>query len=50
VSGRTLTLMDCGQGKPGEWGYLDPDTGRFNRNAPDPQFMALLRDRNPHMR
>jgi hypothetical protein len=49
VPGRTLTLMDCGKGTPGTWGYLDPDTGQFTRDKPDPAFMTLLRDRNPHM-
>lgn len=49
VPGRTLTLMVCVKSRR-EWGYLDPDTGEYTRNTPDPQFMALLRDRNPHMR
>jgi hypothetical protein len=49
--GRTLTLMVCGRSMGiGSWGHLDPDTGQYTPNTPDPQFMALLRDRNPHQR
>jgi hypothetical protein len=48
--GRTVTLMDCGPSTTGRWGYLDPDTGTFTPNTPDPLFGQLLRDRNPHLR
>jgi hypothetical protein len=48
--GRTLSLMDCAQGEPGKWGYLDPDTGLFTPNSPDPLFLQLLQDRNPHLK
>ncbi|GAB3435387.1 hypothetical protein [Flindersiella endophytica] len=50
VPGRTVTLMDCGPSTSGDWGYLDPDTGTFTPNTPDPLFLQLLRDRNPHLR
>lgn len=48
--GRTLTLTDCGLSLFGDWGYLDPDTGAYTQNFPDPKFLELLRDRNPHLR
>lgn len=51
--GRTLSLMDCGQGRKDGWGYLDPDTGLYvpKQQSPiDSRFEALWRDRNPHLR
>jgi hypothetical protein len=48
--GRTMSLMDCGPSQGiGSWGYLNPDTGAFIPTAPDPEFAALLLDRNPHL-
>jgi len=49
--GETWTLMVCGHGQPGDWGYLDPDSGRYRHNealAPDPGFAAAFRALNPH--
>ncbi|MEU7162228.1 hypothetical protein AB0A98_38305 [Streptomyces chrestomyceticus] len=46
--GRTLSLMVCGPGVRGSWGYLDPDTGRCVPSAPDPGFTDRLRALNPH--
>ena len=48
--GRTLTLMDCGPGIQGQWGYMDPHTGEFSANEPDPAFSARLRQLNPQLR
>jgi hypothetical protein len=48
--GRTLTLMVCGEGIQGEWGYIDPETGEFRPNQPDPSFKMHLRERNPRLR
>lgn len=47
---RTLTLMICGQGRKGDWGYLDVETGAFEANQPDPTFKARLQALNPRMR
>lgn len=46
--GRTLTLMVCGAGQRGTWGYLDVRTGEHTRTAPDPGFKDRLRALNPH--
>lgn len=48
--GRTLTLLVCGAGRTGAWGYLDPETGRFQENRPDPGFRAHLKALNPRLR
>lgn len=45
--GRTLTLMVCGPGERGRWGYLDPATGRHHAAAPDPDFGERLKALNP---
>jgi hypothetical protein len=49
--GETWTLMICGVGQPGDWGYLDPDTGHYKHNkevSPDPNFAATFKALNPH--
>ncbi|MER8002966.1 hypothetical protein [Streptomyces sp. NPDC095613] len=46
--GRTLTLMVCGRGERGRWGYLDINTGTRVPVQPDPKFAARLRALNPH--
>ena len=48
--GRTLTLMVCGAGREGAWGYLDPVTGEFEENRSDPGFGRRLEDLNPRLR
>lgn len=48
--GRTLTLMVCGTGREGDWGYLDPATGEVEPNRPDPGFRERLIALNPRMR
>ncbi|MGW2998703.1 hypothetical protein [Streptomyces sp. NPDC001155] len=48
--GRTLTLMVCGAGRKGEWGYIDPESGEFEANRPDPGFRARLVAINPRLR
>lgn len=51
--GRTLSLMNCGLGRPGGWGYLDPETGLYipsSESETDPRFRELFLDRNPHRR
>lgn len=48
--GRTLTLMVCGAGQRGRWGYLDVATGEHRRVQPDPHFTARLAALNPHLR
>ena len=47
--GRTLTLMVCGRGERGTWGYLDMATGEHRRAAPDPGFSARIAALNPHL-
>ncbi|MER5301358.1 hypothetical protein ABT039_18050 [Streptomyces lasiicapitis] len=46
--GRTLTLMVCGPGERGRWGYLDTTTGQHRAPGPDPGFSARLKAINPH--
>lgn len=46
--GRTVSLMVCGRGERGRWGYLDPDTGEHRRAEREPGFDAMLRAVNPH--
>lgn len=41
--GRTLTLMVCGRGDKGAWGYLDTSSGVHTPAVPDPDFKAKLR-------
>lgn len=48
--GRTLTLMVCGAGRKGEWGYLDPATGELEPNQPEPGFRERLAALNPRLR
>lgn len=48
--GRTLTLMVCGRGERGAWGYLDLATGQHRHVEPDRTFAARLRAINPHRR
>jgi hypothetical protein len=47
--GRTLTLMVCGRGNKGQWGYIDPDTGEYRDNEPDPTFLERAKRINPRM-
>jgi len=49
-SGRTLTLMVCGRGDRGSWGYLDLATGLHRAAEPDPGFGERLRALNPQHR
>lgn len=46
--GNTLSLMICGRGERGQWGYLNTCNGRHTPTAPDPHFQAKLRQLNPH--
>jgi hypothetical protein len=51
--GRTLTVMDCGKSKKEAWGYLNPDTLRYENNKRSPideKWPQLVRSRNPHLR
>ncbi|MFE7135431.1 hypothetical protein ACFVIM_31685 [Streptomyces sp. NPDC057638] len=48
--GRTLTLMVCGPGERGRWGYLDLATGQHRGAAPDPGFTERLKALNPQHR
>lgn len=47
---RTLTLMVCGEGRTGNWDYLDVATGTFEENPADPTFKARLLALNPRLR
>lgn len=47
--GRTLTLMVCGYGTRGDWGYLDVTSGAHVPIQPDPDFSARFRAFNPHL-
>ncbi|MEU7044920.1 hypothetical protein AB0A77_28230 [Streptomyces varsoviensis] len=47
--GRTLSLMVCGRGRRGSWGYLDPDTGQCTPVRPDPGFTDRFAALNPHI-
>jgi hypothetical protein len=44
----TLSLMICGRGQRGQWGYLNTTTGVHTPTAPAPDFAAKLRHLNPH--
>lgn len=46
--GQTLTLMVCGPGRQGAWGYLDVHTGEHLPVEPDPLFRERLLALNPH--
>ncbi|MEV0438414.1 hypothetical protein AB0I84_13950 [Streptomyces spectabilis] len=46
--GSTMTLMACGPGERGAWGYLDLDTGRHVLPEADAAFPARLKELNPH--
>ena len=48
--GGTLSLMVCGRGERGRWGYLDLATGLHRAAAPDPGFGERLRALNPQHR
>lgn len=50
VPGRTMTLMVCGAGRMGDWGYLDLDTGAHNPLQPVENFAELFAAVNPHRR
>jgi hypothetical protein len=43
----TLSLMVCGPGIQGNWGYLDPHTGVVRENTPDPTFRDRVVQLNP---
>jgi hypothetical protein len=48
--GSTWTCFVGDRSQPGDWGYLDPDTGRYTHNAaisPDPNFTAVFNALNP---
>jgi hypothetical protein len=50
-AGETWTVFVGDASQPGDWGYLDPDTGFYTHNAataPDPNFAAAFRALNPH--
>lgn len=47
--GRTVSLMVCGAGRSGLWGYLDPQTGRVTPPRPDPAFQERLKALNPRL-
>ena len=46
--GATLSLMVCGPGERGRWGYLDTDTGAHRAVERDLAFRARLAALNPH--
>lgn len=50
IHDRTLSLMVCGRGLRGTWGYLDLDTGCHRPAEPDPHFSARFAALNPHLR
>ncbi|MFE9574069.1 hypothetical protein ACFYMW_37005 [Streptomyces sp. NPDC006692] len=49
--GNTLSLMICGAGTKGDWGYLDPATGTVtaDQDAPAPTFRERMVAINPRM-
>lgn len=50
--GRTMSMMNCGQGRKNGWGYLDLDKGLYVpklMSPPDELFSSLLLDLNPHL-
>lgn len=46
--GGTMTLMVCGPGERGSWGYLDLSTGHHRSAEPDLHFTTRLKALNPH--
>jgi hypothetical protein len=52
IDKRTLTIMDCGLGVKGDWGYIDPRTGLYipNTDVADPTFMDRAKALNPRLR
>lgn len=48
--GRTLSLMVCGTGRRGDWGYLDLATGEHRRFQPVAGFDTMLAALNMHQR
>lgn len=48
--GRTMSLMVCGTGCRGDWGYLDLDTGAHRALQPVEDFEAMFAALNPHLR
>jgi len=47
--GNTLTLIVCGHGVGGDWGYLDTITGEHTPTQRDPDFSARYAALNPHL-
>jgi len=45
--GETLSLMVCGPGVQGDWGYIDLHTGQKLPQIKDPDFMARAKQLNP---
>jgi hypothetical protein len=48
--GRTMSLMVCGTGRRGNWGYLDLATGAHRAMQPVAGFDAMFAALNPHRR
>lgn len=48
--GRTMSLMVCGSGRRGDWGYLDLDTGAHHAIQPIKNFAEMFAALNPHRR
>jgi hypothetical protein len=48
--GRTMSLMVCGSGRRGDWGYLDLATGAHNPLQPIANFAEMFAALNPHRR
>jgi hypothetical protein len=48
--GRTMSLMVCGTGHRGNWGYLDLATGAHRAMQPVAGFEAMFAALNPHLR
>lgn len=48
--GRTVSLMVCGPGRRGDWGYLNIDTGQVGREQPVHGFDRMLNALNPQRR
>lgn len=46
--GRTVSLMVCGRGRRGDWGYLDVDSGEHKRLQPVKDFAVMFAALNPH--
>jgi hypothetical protein len=52
VDPQTLTMMVCGKGVRGDWGYLDPVTGAYthNKDQVDPHFKVNAKKLNPQLK